>query len=276
MRYPLFPGSNDRGRSMIFNRLLDRIGRRLTDYLTTPIPGFEPSTTTDFALLQRALRVGDVLLVEGNTRVATAIKYLTQSTWSHSALYTGPLPGRAEPDGEPHVLIEALVDHGVISAPLTKYREAHTRICRPVSLGEPGRRQVADFAVARLGHQYDTKNIVDLMRYLLPTPPVPARFRRRMLALGSGEPTRAICSTLIAQAFQSVHYPILPHLERVGDPTSPVKSEQTQREILHIRHYSLFAPRDFDISPYFAIIKPTIEAGFDYRTVEWAWRETAA
>jgi hypothetical protein len=54
-----------------------------------------------------------------------------------------------------------------------------------------------------------------------------------------------------------------------------VQSEQTQREILHIRHYSLFAPRDFDISPYFAIVKPTIEAGFDYRKVDWARRETA-
>jgi hypothetical protein len=261
---------------MIFNRLLDWLGRRLADYLTSPIPGFRPSSTTEFGKLRAALRVGDVLLVEGDTRVATAIKYLTQSTWSHSALYVGPIEGRAEPDGEPHVLIEALVDHGVTSAPLSKYRAAHTRICRPVSLGEVECRRVADFAIARLGHQYDVKNIVDLARYLLPTPPVPSRFRRRLIALGSGEPTRAICSTLIAQAFQSVYYPILPHVDHVGDPTSPVQSEQTQREILHIRHYSLFAPRDFDISPYFAIVKPTIEAGFDYRAVDWARREAAA
>lgn len=261
---------------MIFSRILDFLGRRLADYLTTPIPGFKPSTTTDYELLRRALRVGDVLLVEGDTRIATAIKYLTQSTWSHSALYTGPLPGRSEPDGEPHVLIEAIVDEGVISAPLSKYRDVHTRICRPVSLGEEGRRKVADFAIARLGHQYDVKNIIDLMRYLLPTPPVPSRFRRRMLALGSGEPTRAICSTLIAQAFQSVHYPILPRVERIDDPASPVKGEGARREILMIRHHSLFAPRDFDISPYFAIVKPTIEAGFDYREVDWARGETAA
>ena len=32
----------------------------------------------------------------------------------------------------------------------------------------------------------------------------------RMIALGSGDPTRAICSTMIAQAFGLVHYPILP------------------------------------------------------------------
>src|SRR5574337_378503 len=59
-------------------------------------------------------------------------------------------------------------------------------------------------------HRYDLKNVVDLARYLLPTPPVPVGWRRRLLALGSGEPTQAICSTMIAQAFQSVSYPILP------------------------------------------------------------------
>jgi hypothetical protein len=31
-----------------------------------------------------------------------------------------------------------------------------------------------------------------------------------------------------------------------------------------MRH-GLYAPRDFDVSPYFAVIKPTIEGGFDYR-----------
>jgi hypothetical protein len=29
-------------------------------------------------------------------------------------------------------------------------------------------------------------------------------------------------------------------------------------------------PRDFDISPYFEIVKPTIVHGFDYTTLHWA------
>jgi hypothetical protein len=99
------------------------------------------------------------------------------------------------------------------------------------------------------------------MRYFLPNPPVPARWRRRMIALGSGEPTRAICSTLIAQAFESVLYPILPEVRRVDDTS--------RKEILHIRHHSLYAPRDFDISPFFAVVKPTIETGFDYKMMQW-------
>jgi hypothetical protein len=104
-------------------------------------------------------------------------------------------------------------------------------------------------------------------------PPVPVSFRRRMIALGSGDPTRAICSTLIAQAFGLLHYPVLPQITRESIPLpghagAPAGWTQA-REVLHIRHYSLYTPRDFDLSPYFAVVKPTIEAGFDYRTLEW-------
>ena len=112
------------------------------------------------------------------------------------------------------------------------------------------------------GFDYDLKNIIDLMRYLMPLP-VPQRWRRRALALGSGDPTRIICSALIAQAFESVRYPILPKVTRM-------ESRVARREMLEIRHHSLYAPRDFDISPYFAVVKPTIENGFDYKKLHWA------
>jgi hypothetical protein len=41
-------------------------------------------------------------------------------------------------------------------------------------------------------------------------------------------------------------------------------------EILHIRHHSLYAPRDVDLSPSFHVVKPTLEAGFDYRRLHWS------
>ena len=44
---------------------------------------------------------------------------------------------------------------------------------------------------------------------------------------------------------------------------------QGAREVAHIRQYSLLAPRDFDISPYFAVVKPSIEAGFDRHSMKW-------
>ncbi|MGB5011018.1 MAG: hypothetical protein WBO88_12155, partial [Candidatus Dechloromonas phosphoritropha] len=40
-------------------------------------------------------------------------------------------------------------------------------------------------------------------------------------------------------------------------------------EILRIRDHSLFVPRDFDVSPYFQVVKPTLEQGFDYRRLTW-------
>lgn len=244
------------------NGLLNTIGHWIARYLERPVEGYEPFTPSDPQALRAVLQPGDVLLVEGNHRISGVIKYLTQSTWSHAALYVGPIGERMSPDGEPLVLVEAVLGEGVIGAPLSKYERFHTRICRPVGLTPEDRTRVCNFAAERIGFDYDVKNIFDLMRYLFPLP-VPQRFRRRMIALGSGHPTRIICSSLIAQAFEAVRYPILPRI-------TLAEGESARREILEIRHSSLYAPRDFDISPYFQLIKPTIEQGFDYRALSWA------
>lgn len=248
------------------------VGRRLARFLarTTHVHGIGPLTKQDRLLA--CLQPGDVLLVEGNSRVSTAIKYLTQSTWSHAALYVGA--HLADAGGDPdHCFIEADIVDGVRSIGVNEFAGAHTRICRPVGLNESDCRRVTAFAIARLGNQYDLRNVIDLARFLLPTPPIPLRFRRRMLALGSGDPSRAICSTLIAQAFQSIRYPILPITDtrNADHPDCPGCIE----EILHVRHHSLFAPRDFDVSPYFQIVKPTLVADFDFNALSWGDAFTA-
>ena len=94
------------------------------------------------------------------------------------------------------------------------------------------------------------------------------RWRRRLLSFGSGDPTRAICSSLIAQAFESIRYPILPVITR--EFRADLLARPQRSEILHIRHHSLYAPRDFDLSPYFHVVKPTLEAGFDYHRLRWS------
>jgi hypothetical protein len=242
--------------------VLDGIGRLMARYLEKPVQGYEPFTPSDFAALQATLRPGDVLLVEGNNHVSGIIKYLTQSTWSHAALYVGRIGDRESVEGEPLTLVEANLGEGVIGAPLSKYARFHTRICRPTGLTTEDRARVCAYAAERIGFDYDVKNIIDLMRFLMPLP-VPQRWRRKMMSMGSGHPTRIICSALIAQAFDSVRYPILPKISRV-------ESESAREELLEIRHSSLYAPRDFDISPYFEVVKPTLLNGFDYKKVQWA------
>jgi len=242
--------------------MLTGVGRAITQYLERPVEGYEPFTPSDPEALRATLQPGDVLLVEGNNNVSGIIKYLTQSTWSHAALYVGPIGERATKDGEPLVLVEANLGEGVVGTPLSKYHRFHTRICRPIGLTEEDRHRVCAYAAERIGFDYDVKNILDMLRLLAPLP-IPQRWRRRMMALGSGHPTRIICSALIAQAFESVRYPILPKV-------TTADSEAMRQEILEIRHSSLYAPRDFDISPYFQLVKPTIERGFDYRKMNWA------
>jgi hypothetical protein len=242
--------------------MLEGVGRLIARFLQRPVRGYEPFTPSDPDALCQSLEPGDVLLVEGNNHISGVIKYLTQSTWSHSALYVGPIEDRFTEDGEPHVLIEANVGEGVVSAPLSKYFRFHTRICRPVSLTAEDCAAVCRYAIERVGFAYDMKNIVDLMRYLLPLP-VPQRWRRRMIALGSGDPSRLICSALVADAFSTVRYPILPKI-------TVARSMQALEQILEIRHSSLYCPRDFDISPYFNVVKPTIRQGFNYKALHWA------
>ena len=243
----------------MMRRMMGSIGRAIGRYLSEPVKNYRPLTTSAPSMLASALRPADVLLVEGNTRVSSGIKYLTQSTWSHAALYLGDAIAGGTDGEEPPVLLEVDMVEGVWAVPLSKYTAFHTRICRPVALtGEDAERVVA-YVLSRLGQTYDLKNMFDLARYLLPMPPLPSRWRRRIMALGSGDPTKSICSTLIAQAFQSVGYPILPDMvRRRSDPGA----DDHNRDLLTIRHYSLYTPRDFDISPYFQVVKPTIEHGF--------------
>ncbi len=172
---------------------MNGVGRVLGRYLSEPVKHYRPLTTSAPSLLGPTLQPGDVLLVEGNTRVSGAIKYLTQSTWSHAALYVGDVLAQHPDDPDPPSLVEVDMVGGVWAIPLSKYAAFHTRICRPVALTSQDAERVIAYALSRLGHAYDLKNMIDLARYLLPMPPLPSRWRRRILALGSGDPTKAIC-----------------------------------------------------------------------------------
>lgn len=259
------------------------LGKSLGRYLTQKTQTGVIGKPTPISALRQTLIAGDVLLIEGNLRISQIIKYLTQSSWSHTAIYIGENLN-PNPHGVPLPFIEADLIEGVRACPFSEYTQYPSRICRAHRLDERDRAVLIGYLKSQLGRQYDLRHVFDLARYLFPIP-IPARFRRRMMELGSGDPTKAFCSSLIAEAFNKIGYPILPlHDYQIDDP-------QNLREALRIgvdddSHERLFndpearalrarppkhiVPRDFDVSPYFQIIKPTLEMGFDYRDYQWS------
>ena len=259
--------------------------------LTKPRATYNHILPNDPEQLRRGLRPGDVILVEGEQRVSEVIKYLTQSSWSHSVLYIGDellrrrpteradLSARYGSDAH-HMFVEALLEEGVIASPLSKYADFNLRVCRPLGLRPEDLRRILDEVLAQIGQHYDVTNLFDLARYFFPVSLIPRRFRRRALQLGSGLTTQVICSSLIGRAFQNVGFPILPLVTpgAVPAPRPRLRDRLLRRPPLPYSTLfrrqlpALITPRDFDLSPYFEIVKfQLVEAReFDYRRIRWA------
>jgi len=272
------------------------ITKRIVEFLTEPLPYYERRGWNEPAALLRHVRKGDVLLVEGDNRVSAIIKYLTQSSWSHAGLYIGDellrrggeVAERArEAYGEEadRLMVEAL-PQGVVASPVTKYIDFNIRLIRPHRLRPEHLKTIIDDAVAAIGWQYDLRNVLDLARYMIPVKIIPDRFRRAALHFGSRGPTEVICSSLLGRLFHKVRFPILPAIEfpEGFDAATPPPGRRRRllRRVLgyesssytgvfHMRHPTLLTPRDFDLSPYFEIIKFNVIADgrFDYQRIHW-------
>jgi hypothetical protein len=228
----------------------------------------------DYDRLSFEMRPCDVLLVEGRARISEVIKSYTQSQWTHSALYIGRLHDIGDKttrehvswlyDGDPNdqLIIEPLLGKGTIISPLKKYAKENVRICRPNALSRVDSEKVVKNAVQHLGNDYDVRQLLDLGRFLFPYGILPRRWRSSLFEHNVGIPTRTVCSTMIAAAFASVHFPILPVIHR----------EENGSLKLYKRNTKLFVPCDFDTSPYFEIIKYPL-LGLDdiavYRQLPW-------
>jgi hypothetical protein len=273
-------------------RLLSGILIRL---LTKPVKQYQVKFPVDVARLKRHIAKGDVVLVEGNERISEIIKYLTQSSWSHAALYVGDEPLRRDARlsrslwerygaEAQHLVVEALPEEGVVLSPLIKYQSFNIRVCRPYNLARRDLERLLELAVAKVGHQYDLKNILDLARYFFPFKILPRRWRCETLSFGSGEPTRVMCSSMLAGLFHSVRFPIIPSVEPLDLPRKRSRGaldflkgllgrpQAMDPWLFRPTPPTLVSPRDFDLSPYFEIVKFNIieELKFDYRRITWA------
>jgi hypothetical protein len=254
--------------------LIEKLRNSFINWLNAEVDNPREVPLTDFERIQYELRPCDVLLIEGRTRVSRVIKLITQSTWSHAALYIGRLHDISNRalrervqqfyDGDPdeQLLVESLLGKGTIIVPLNKYRDDHIRICRPNGISRQDAQQVIGFVIGKLGIHYDVRQIFDLARFLFPWSFLPRRWRSSLFAHNPGGSTKESCATLLAEAFHSVDFPVLPILQ-----------ENKERGFEWIqRNPRLFAPADFDYSPFFEIIKyPIVELGGSgvYHQLPW-------
>ncbi|UCE90102.1 MAG: hypothetical protein JSW10_04600 [Pseudomonadota bacterium] len=256
--------------------LKTRLVRWLSHWLTRERP---PSNSNapmcNFERLRYEIRPGDVILVEGRSQVSRVIKNITQSAWTHAALYIGRVydihdPARREQlrthyHGDPNqqLIIEALLGEGTVVHPLSKYRNEHLRICRARGIAPDDAQRVIEYAIGRLGTDYDLRQLLDLARFMFPYGILPRRWRSSLFSHNAGAPTRTVCSTMLAEAFHAVHFPMLPFTERSEHGTIN----------LHQRNPRLYTPRDFDYSPYFDIIKYPyfdLDDVASYRRLPWS------
>ncbi len=239
--------------------------KRVVRFLERPLKEYHPISVPDPAAFRSVLRPCDIILMEGNLRYSQVIKYVTQSTWSHCGIFVGDAIDPATTGDEQRSVVEALISEGVVASPLKSFYGYNTRILRPVSLGDEERQKIIDFCVQKIGRQYDLLNVWELLCHFVPLFSI---FYRKKIKnprfFGENDPEKVICSSLIAQAFQSVHYPVLSDIGKRENIETKIEDEIHRK-----RHFSLYSPRDFDLSPFFTVVKPTIETGFDHKTINW-------
>jgi len=237
--------------------LHDTLTQGLVSYLTAELPTYQRRVPNDMARLRADLRPGDVVLVEGKSRISRMIMTLTQSSWSHAGMYIGDALLRwGGPQAESalesfgaeaaHLVIESDMAEGVRVKPVAWYGDHNLRVCRPQGLSAEDLERVVAEMLRHLGLRYDRRNIFDLGRYLTPFQLLPARWRRRPLYLGSSTSREVICSALIAKAFYRVGFPVQPILGDAGG---------AGQGTVIARHPSYIMPRDFDLSSNFEVLK---------------------
>ncbi len=256
-----------------FARLKRFLWNKFVHWLTYETPNYQ-TPLTSFERLRYELRPGDVILVEGRSKVAEIIKSITQSMWTHSFLYLGRLHDIDDPVLRDHIqkyrhcspdeqlIIEALLGKGIIVSSIENYEGEHLRICRPRGITRKDSQTVLAYAIQELGKDYNVRQIMDLARFMFPYWFLPKRWRSSLFEHNIGRPTKTVCSTMMAEAFAKVRFPIFPVIHQ---------DENGQLKLIR-SNSKLITPRDFDHSPYFDVIKYPIldfdELGI-YRTLPW-------
>lgn len=261
--------------------MMDKLRESISKWLDADAREYQQRIHNNRNNLYKHIRKGDVVLVEGRSKISQIIKLFSNSHWSHVAIYIGDeLIKKGQPfrdkylklfgkDAE-HLVIEAFPGKGVIASPLQQYIDYNIRICRPFRIKGKDLQLVIRDVIGNLHRRYDQENIIDLALMLLPAWINPFRKRTARACLGSCNEFQVICSGMIARAFQKVGFPVIPELTG-EEENHPSHEGNPFGATLIMRHYSQILPRDFDLSPTFEIIKFNIIAGrkFRYKSLPW-------
>lgn len=262
------------------NPVIGLVQRHTLDKLEKPRATYTRYIYNDFEKLCDTIQPGDLVLVEGRSEMSRIIKFFSLSQWSHVGMYVGDRLIRDDRSdhvktinqfGERarHMLVEAFSGKGVIASPLDTYQSYNIRLCRPYGITPEDLRTVINQVIDKLGSQYDDQNILDIALMVIQSWFRPMNERMARACLGACNDFQVICSGMIAKAFQSVGYPIVPGLVK-RKPAAGLKKENPYGAELIMRHYSQIMPRDFDLSPNFEIIKFNIietKEPFDYKSL---------
>jgi hypothetical protein len=175
------------------------------------------------------------------------------------------------------------------------YKKYMLRQCRPEALTKNDVKTVVNSALSQLGKSYDIKHIFRLMLFFtIPWELLPQGFRRFASDFSLSEQD-TICSRVIAEAFESVGYPIRPtyieygqgnisrnalrlskglktrglsafRLLRGGKSKQAFKRLMSERYTeIHLRGVRHVTPSDYDLSRFFSIIKNPDDLEIPYK-----------
>lgn len=211
----------------------------------------------DFDRIRTELTPCDVVLVEGRSKADNTLKTVSESEWSHAALYIGRLidledkelrtriTNHYECEPDIPLIIENRLGQGTIVSPLSTLEREHIRICRPKGLAKKDAHQVIRYAISRLGSHKNVLQLFDLTRFFMFWSLTPRSWRLNIFRYAAGKHTKNASASLIAEGFDFIQFPILPLVKKAGN-----NGVQLFR-----RRPRLCLPVDFDRSPYFDIVK---------------------
>ena len=215
-----------------------------------------PIRLSDFERVRQMLEPGDVILIDGQSRLDDTLKSITLSRWSRAALYLGRLHDIADPamratlaaylpcSPDTQLVVQARLDRGLVLEPLSVLEPDHLRICRPRGLPAGEQREVTRYAVSRLGIGSE-RAWWSLLALLMPWSWLPRRWRTGLFARTASGLLRLLSGTTLGEAYSFVQFPVLPLVKR---------ADQDQPR-LYRRQPRVFFAADFDHSPYFDVIK---------------------